>query len=63
MIENDHQLEITRREAGRFEEAIARQKAATRPDDVDPVIWKAQIEGMESMLETLKREIAEYAVA
>lgn len=63
MIENDHQLEITRREAGRFEEAIARQKAAARPDDVDPIIWKAQIEGMESMLSTLRREIREYLTA
>jgi hypothetical protein len=63
MIESDHQLKITRREAGRFEEAIAKQKAAVRPEGVAPVIWKAQIEGMESMLSTLRREISEYVSA
>lgn len=60
MIENDHQLTVTRRQAKRFEEAIAAKKKGQRPDDIAPVIWKAEIDGMESMLETLTREIAEY---
>lgn len=60
MIENDHQLAITKREAGRFEDAIAARRTLACPDDIDPVIWKAGLEGMESMLETLRREIREY---
>jgi hypothetical protein len=61
MIENDHQLAVTMKQAKRFEEAIAAKKAEERPDDVAPVIWKAMIDGMASMLDTLTREIAEYA--
>ncbi|MCV9964790.1 hypothetical protein OIU34_23135 [Pararhizobium sp. BT-229] len=63
MIENDHQLAITKREANRFEEAISAHRTKTCPDDVDPVIWKASLEGMESLLETLRREIQEYEAA
>jgi hypothetical protein len=60
MIENDHQLAVTIKQAKRFEEAIVAKKDALRPDAVAPVIWKAEIDGMESMLGTLTREIAEY---
>ncbi|MCS4089150.1 hypothetical protein [Rhizobium sp. BK176] len=60
MIGNDHQLWVNRTQAKRFQEAIAAKKAAERPEDVAPVIWKAMTDGMESMLETLTREIAEY---
>ncbi|MBY3158356.1 hypothetical protein HFO56_39340 [Rhizobium laguerreae] len=60
MIENKHQLAVTRKQAQRFKEAIAGKKAAERPEDVAPVIWRAMIDGMESMLETLTREIAEF---
>jgi hypothetical protein len=60
MIDNDHQLAVTRMQAKRFQEAIAAKKTAERPEDVAPGIWKAMIDGMESILETLTREIAEY---
>lgn len=60
MIKNERQLKITQKQARHFEQAIAQTKGKAVPDDTDPVIWKAYIEGMESQLSTMEREIAEY---
>lgn len=60
MIKNERQFGITQKQARHFEQAIAEAKRKAVPDDTDPVIWKAYIEGMESQLSTLEREIAEY---
>jgi len=60
MIKNERQFKVTQTQALRFKEAISSARTKGIPEDTDPVIWKAYIEGMESQLATLKREIEEY---
>ena len=43
-----------------FAEALARLKSEECPHRVDPLMFKAQYDGIESQLETLTAEIAEY---
>lgn len=43
-----------------FAEALARLRDEDCPDDVDPLMFKAQQDGMESQLETLEADILEY---
>lgn len=47
----------------KFEASLAVARTEIRPDDVDPILWEAQIAGMESMLESLRREYEELPPA
>jgi hypothetical protein len=46
----------------KFEASLAVARTGI-PDDVDPFLWEAQIAGMESMLESLRREYEELPPA
>ena len=60
MIKNDHQFGITKTQARRFEEALFSARAKEVPEGTDPLIWRAYIDGMESQLSTLRRQMDEY---
>jgi transcriptional regulator with XRE-family HTH domain/Zn-dependent peptidase ImmA (M78 family) len=62
MIKNERQFGVTQSQARSFEEVLAAARAKDVPEDTDPVIWKAYIDGMESQLGTLKRELEEYSL-
>lgn len=62
MIKNQLQYRIANSELTKFEEAIRKSEAIQDvPEGVHPVMWKAQIDGLKSQAETLRREIAEYS--
>jgi hypothetical protein len=58
-MKREVRMRVTLDRIGRFEEAISAARVKSPEADVDPVIWKAQIDGMESMLESLRREYAD----
>lgn len=58
MIENDHQLFITRIELARFENALEALQANT--DSVDPILRKAQLESVQSQIDDLSQQIRDY---
>jgi Zn-dependent peptidase ImmA (M78 family)/transcriptional regulator with XRE-family HTH domain len=60
MIKNERQFAVTQNQLRSFETALASARTKNVPEDTDPVIWKAYIEGMDSQLGTLKRELEEY---
>jgi transcriptional regulator with XRE-family HTH domain len=60
MIKNQRQYNVTKKNASLFEEALARVSSEPAPAEIDPVIHAAKISGIESMLQTLKDEMAEY---
>lgn len=62
MIKNDHQFGVTKTQARRFEEALATARAKEVPEGTDPVIWNAYIDGLDSQLSTLHRQLQEYAL-
>ena len=57
MITNERQYRITKAEATRFEEALAQPEKETK---VHPRVRQAMREGIESQLQELREEIAEY---
>jgi ribosome-binding protein aMBF1 (putative translation factor) len=58
MITNERQYRITRAEAGRFEQALAR--AEEQGDGLHPRIRQAMRESLESQLRELREQLAEY---
>ena len=48
---------LTRYWANRFRVEVEHLKVSTRPLAIDPILWQAQIEAMESMAETLEKEL------
>lgn len=58
MIANERQYRITKAAAERFEEALA--KGQEPRSDLDPRLYQAMREGIESQLEELREELAEY---
>lgn len=58
MITNERQYRITKAEARRFEEALA--QAGKETVQIHPRIRQAMREGLESQLQELREEIAEY---
>nr|WP_314542748.1 XRE family transcriptional regulator [uncultured Massilia sp.] len=60
MIKNQRQYNVTRNNALLFKEALVHARLETPPADIDPVIHAAKIAGMESMLQTLEEDMAEY---
>lgn len=59
-IRNEQQLDVTRRQIAHMEAALRDIRQRTVPDDTDPVLWKAYADGIESNIETMQKEIAEY---
>jgi ribosome-binding protein aMBF1 (putative translation factor) len=61
MIKNERQYRITKAQAGRFEEALRAFLIESRNDrTTHPRLVKAQKDAMQSELESLRRELAEY---
>ena len=61
MITSERQYRITKRKERRFREAIERFDAqGSEPSDVHPRIRQAEREAMESQLDSLRTELAEY---
>jgi ribosome-binding protein aMBF1 (putative translation factor) len=59
MIKNERQYRITKAQAQRFEQAIA-EAGVTPNQAMHPRLRKAEMEGLRSQLEDLKRELREY---
>lgn len=60
MITNDYQYRLTRAAADKFRAALAEMKNAPRRADVHPRLLKAEREAMESQLQDLETELADY---
>jgi len=60
MIENERQYGITLDRIGMFRKSIGEFRTRKVPEDTDPVLWRAQLTGMESMLATLESEVSDY---
>lgn len=61
MIKNEREYDITKALADRFAHTLAKLNESTSQNEaVHPLILKAHREGIESQLETLRDEIAEY---
>lgn len=58
MIANERQYRITRAAAERFEQAL--NKDGEQPSDLDPRLQQAMWDGIESQLEELREQLAEY---
>lgn len=60
MIKNERQYKITKAAAERFERALQQFEAS--PDDagLDPMIVRAEREGLESQLQELRAQVSEY---
>jgi transcriptional regulator with XRE-family HTH domain len=59
MIKNERQYRITKAEAEKFRDSL-KGWDPTPPDGIDPVIHAAQKSALESQLQDLRREVAEY---
>ncbi|WP_082488946.1 helix-turn-helix transcriptional regulator [Duganella sp. Leaf61] len=60
MIKNQRQYNLTKNSAAMFAEALVRLRTEECPQGVDPLMFKAQHDGLESQLETLLAEVKEY---
>ncbi len=58
MITNERQYRITKAEVARFEQALAR--SADQGAEIHPILKQAMREGLESQLEELREQVAEY---
>jgi transcriptional regulator with XRE-family HTH domain len=59
MIKNERQYRITKAEAEKFGDSLKNWNP-TPPEGIDPVIHAAQKSALESQLQDLRREVAEY---
>ena len=59
MIKNERQYRITKTQAGRFKQAIAHAKAEPNPA-THPRLRKAELDGLRSQLEDLRRDLRAY---
>jgi transcriptional regulator with XRE-family HTH domain len=60
MIKNARQYEITKAQIENFRAALRRFHQRQRPENVDPLMYKAFHDGMASQLATLERELTEF---
>jgi ribosome-binding protein aMBF1 (putative translation factor) len=59
MIKNERQYRITKAQAERFAQSIAQVEARPNPA-IHPRLRRAQLDGLRSQLDDLKRELREY---
>ncbi len=59
MIKNERQFRITKHQADKFATAIQELKA-TPAKDMHPLLRKAEVDGMQSQLDDLNEQLAEY---
>ena len=60
MITNERQLKITRSKLEGFQDALAQLKASKRPEDIDPLLWKAEQDAITSTIEELQDDVSDY---
>lgn len=60
MIENDHQLKITRDRRRKFARARSEHARSVRPHNVHPILWEAEYQALAGIITELDEEIAEY---
>jgi ribosome-binding protein aMBF1 (putative translation factor) len=60
MIYNERQLKITKSRLEGFQESLAQLKVSKRPQDIDPLLWKAEQDAMKSTIEELEGDIKQY---
>ena len=60
MIKNERQYRITKTQAGKFQDTLARLRVAPADPRVHPKLQKAQIDALRSQLSDLLAEIEEY---
>jgi transcriptional regulator with XRE-family HTH domain/Zn-dependent peptidase ImmA (M78 family) len=61
MIKNQLQHKVSTSNLRKFEAALESASAIDQPPaGIHPLMWKAQLDGMESQIATLRREISEY---
>lgn len=60
MIKNEREYRITKAQAERFERALAELSTSEGDPSLQPLLKKAQREGIQSQLEELQEQIAEY---
>lgn len=59
----EKRIRITSERIASFERSLAAARSRECSEDVHPLLWKAHLEGMESMLSTLRRELSELEEA
>lgn len=60
MIYNERQLKITKSQLEKFRLSLNELKHSTKPDDIDPLLWKAEQDAIESTIEELNDEVKSY---
>jgi len=60
MIKNEREYRITKAQAEKFERAVAELSAGDGDPSLHPLLKKAQREGIQSQLEELQEQLAEY---
>lgn len=60
MIKNQRQYRITKAQADRFEQALSRLSAPAQDRQVDPLLRQLQQDALQSQLDELREELAEY---
>lgn len=57
MIKTLHQYNVTLVQLEKFKQALHDAKEQGRPSDIHPLLYKAQLEGLESMIGELEGEL------
>lgn len=60
MIDNLRQYELTKEILEEFNSFLKVMKDEACPANVDPIMYKANIEGIESNIQTCKQDLLEY---
>ncbi len=60
MIKNERQYRITRAQAEKFAQVLARIEQAEPTPDMHPLLQRAQADALKSQMESLRSEIAAY---
>jgi ATP/maltotriose-dependent transcriptional regulator MalT len=60
MIKNEHEYRVTNAQTQRFERALSQLAAPEAGAGLHPLVQRAQREAVQSQLDELREEIAEY---
>jgi ribosome-binding protein aMBF1 (putative translation factor) len=60
VIKNEKQYRITKAQARRFQDAIAKLASQHRPANISPRLWKAQSQAAQSQMEELQEQVEAY---
>lgn len=60
MIYNERQLKITKSRLEGFKDSLSQLRVSKRPQDIDPLLWKAEQDAIKSTIEELEADIQEY---